>query len=73
MLNYGNDSAINGMRRHSSSAFWHIAAVGCSVRAEDLNAHFREQPVHGGLLFSWYNDNFLFLACQSQIHSEANM
>lgn len=35
MLNYGNDSAINGRQRHSSSACWHIAAVGCAARAED--------------------------------------
>lgn len=51
MLNYGNDSAINGTRRHSSSGFWHIAAVGGSVSAQDLNTHFGEQPVHVCVIF----------------------
>lgn len=30
MLNYDNDSTINGTGRHSSSACWHIAAVSAT-------------------------------------------
>lgn len=48
MLNYDNDSTINDIGRHYSSAFRHITAAGA---AEDVQC---AAAVKGALLFYYY-------------------